>query len=56
MRTLTQAPHNIATLYLLPEVQGEEYASFRAERAELQAAYGRLGHAAAAGSTAWMSR
>jgi AcrR family transcriptional regulator len=45
--TLTSAPHNIATLYLMPEVQGEEYASFRAERAELQAAYGRLGRAAA---------
>jgi len=46
VRTLTSAPHNIATLYLTPEVQGEEYASFRAERAELQAAYGRLGRAA----------
>jgi len=45
--TLTRAPHNIATLYLLPEVQGEEFASFHAERAELQATYGRLGHAAA---------
>ena len=30
--TLVGAPHNIATLYLMPEVQGEEYASFRAER------------------------
>jgi AcrR family transcriptional regulator len=47
--TLTSAPHNIATFYLLPEVQGEEYASFHAERAELQAAYGRLGCAAGAG-------
>ncbi len=47
VRTLTQAPHNIATLYLLPEVQGEEFASFHAERAELQATYGRLGRAAA---------
>jgi AcrR family transcriptional regulator len=47
VRTLTRAPHNIATLYLLPEVQGEEFASFRAERAQLQAAYGRLGRAAA---------
>ncbi len=45
--TLVGAPHNIATLYLMPEVQGEEYASFRAERAELQAVYGRLGRAAA---------
>jgi AcrR family transcriptional regulator len=48
--TLVGAPHNIATLYLMPEVQGEEYASFRAERAELQAVYGRLGRAAAAGA------
>jgi AcrR family transcriptional regulator len=47
--TLVGAPHNIATLYLMPEVQGEEYASFRAERAELQAVYGRLGRAAAGG-------
>jgi len=44
--TLVGAPHNIATLYSMPEVQGEEYASFRAERAELQAVYGRLGRAA----------
>jgi AcrR family transcriptional regulator len=44
--TLVGAPHNIATLYLMPEVQGEEYATFRAERAELQAVYGRLGRAA----------
>jgi len=48
VRTLTRTPHNIAMLYLLPEVQGEDYASFHAERAELQASYGRLGHAAAA--------
>src|SRR5262249_10237615 len=48
VQTLTQAPHNIGTLYLLPEVQGAPYAPFRAERAELQAAYGRLGRAAAA--------
>jgi AcrR family transcriptional regulator len=46
VRTLTLAPHNIATLYLAPEVQGEEFASFRAERAQLQAAYGRLARAA----------
>jgi hypothetical protein len=47
VRTLTRAPHNIATLYLVPEVQGEEFAPFRAERSQLQAAYGRLGRAAA---------
>jgi AcrR family transcriptional regulator len=47
VRTLTRAPHNIATLYLVPEVQGEEFAPFRAERSQLQAAYGRLARAAA---------
>ena len=47
VRTLTRAPRNIATLYLAPEVQGEEFASFRAERDQLRAAYGRLGRAAA---------
>jgi len=45
VRTLAQAPHNIATLYLMPEVQNEEFGSFRAERARLQATYGRLGQA-----------
>lgn len=52
IQTLTRAPHNIGTLYLLPEVQGEAYASFRAERDELQAAYGRLGRAAGAARAA----
>lgn len=47
--TLTLAPHNIATLYLMPEVQAEKFAPFRAERAQLQAVYGRLGQAASAG-------
>jgi AcrR family transcriptional regulator len=46
VETLTRAPHNIATLYLMPEVQGAEFAPFRAERQQLQAAYGRLGRAA----------
>ncbi|HEY0937926.1 MAG TPA: helix-turn-helix domain-containing protein, partial [Trebonia sp.] len=45
--TLTRAPHNIASLYLAPEVQGTEFESFRAERDQLQASYGRLGLAAA---------
>jgi len=45
--TLMRAPHNIGTLYLLPETQGERFAGFRAERAALAAAYRRLGHAAA---------
>jgi AcrR family transcriptional regulator len=47
--TLTQAPHNIAVLYLMPEVQAGEFTSFQAERARLQAVYGRLGQAASAG-------
>jgi AcrR family transcriptional regulator len=47
VQTLTRAPHNIATLYLMPEVQGEEFESFRAERSQLQATYGRLGQAVA---------
>jgi AcrR family transcriptional regulator len=45
VRTLTRAPHNVGTLYLLPEVQGTEYESFRREHAELQAVYGRIGRA-----------
>ncbi len=41
---LRTAPHNIATLYLLPEVRAEEhYARFRALRSELQQMYGTLG-------------
>jgi hypothetical protein len=48
VRTLAAAPHNIAVLYLSPEVQGPPFESFRAERASLQAAYGRLGTAASA--------
>jgi AcrR family transcriptional regulator len=48
VRTLSRAPHNIATLYLMPEVQGEGFESFRAERMLLQSTYGRLGQAAAA--------
>jgi AcrR family transcriptional regulator len=47
VRTLTSAPHNVGSLYLLPEVNQERYAAFWAERAELQAAYGRLGAAIA---------
>jgi AcrR family transcriptional regulator len=47
VETLGRTPHNIGTLYLLPEVQHERYDSFRAERLELQEAYGRLGFQAA---------
>jgi AcrR family transcriptional regulator len=42
VRTLADAPHNIASLYLMPEVQQPQYDEFRAERSELQAVYGRL--------------
>lgn len=47
VETLTRTPHNVGTLYLLPEVQHERYESFRTERRELQRAYGRLGTQAA---------
>lgn len=46
-RTLRRTPHNIGVLYLHPEVQDERFDAFRRERAELRAAYGRLGAAAA---------
>jgi len=45
--TLARTPHNIGTLYLLPEVQGDRYEGFRADRQELRDAYGRLGALAA---------
>jgi hypothetical protein len=46
VRTLASSPHNIAMLYLSPEVQGPAFDGFRAERAALQGVYGRLGSAA----------
>jgi AcrR family transcriptional regulator len=46
-RTLRRTPHNIGVLYLHPEVQDERFDVFRQERAQLRAAYGRLGAAAA---------
>jgi AcrR family transcriptional regulator len=46
-RTLRRAPHNIGTLYLLPEIQDPRYNTFRQERVQLRAIYGRLGAAAA---------
>lgn len=49
--TLARTPHNVGTLYLLPEVQHETYDDFRAERRQLQEAYGRLGTQAAATKT-----
>lgn len=46
-QTLIRTPHNIGTLYLLPEVQNARYDEFRAERDTLRDAYGRLGLRAA---------
>ncbi|MEJ3405192.1 helix-turn-helix domain-containing protein [Rathayibacter sp. YIM 133350] len=46
-RTLRRTPHNIGTLYLLPEVQDARYDDFRQQRALLRATYGRLGQRAA---------
>jgi len=45
--TLRATPHNIGVLYLQPEIQDERFDAFRAERAGLREAYGRLGAAAA---------
>ncbi|MEO7124393.1 MAG: TetR/AcrR family transcriptional regulator [Lacisediminihabitans sp.] len=41
--TLAKTPHNIGTLYLLPEVQDVRYNAFHSERDQLQAVYGQLG-------------
>ncbi|WP_081863928.1 TetR/AcrR family transcriptional regulator [Mycetocola saprophilus] len=46
-RTLRAAPHNIGTLYLLPEIQDPRYEHFRAQRVRLRGIYGELGLAAA---------
>lgn len=43
VRILATTPHNIGTLYLLPETQDPRYDGFRGERDRLQAIYGRLG-------------
>jgi AcrR family transcriptional regulator len=40
---LAAVPHNIGSLYLLPEVRDQRFDDFRAQRAALQATYGRLG-------------
>jgi AcrR family transcriptional regulator len=45
--TLAVTPHNVGTLYLLPEIQYERYDAFRQDRLDLQLAYGRMGYAAA---------
>jgi AcrR family transcriptional regulator len=46
--TLARTPHNVATLYLLPEIQHNRYDAFRTERRQLAQAYGRIGIQAAA--------
>jgi AcrR family transcriptional regulator len=46
-RTLRRTPHNIGTLYMLPEIQDQRYDAFRSQRVQLRAIYGRLGAAAA---------
>jgi AcrR family transcriptional regulator len=40
---LAAAPHNIGSLYLIPEVRDARFDVFRAQRGELQEIYGRLG-------------
>ena len=40
---LARAPHNIGSLYLIPEVRDARFDGFRALRHELQEVYGRLG-------------
>jgi AcrR family transcriptional regulator len=40
---LARAPHNIGSLYLIPEVCDPRFDGFRALREELQEVYGRLG-------------
>ncbi|MBZ5733464.1 TetR/AcrR family transcriptional regulator [Nocardioides sp. TRM66260-LWL] len=47
VRTLLATPHNVGTLYLLPEVQRPRHAVFRAARDELRSAYAELGSRAA---------
>ncbi|ACU72632.1 transcriptional regulator, TetR family [Catenulispora acidiphila DSM 44928] len=42
VRLLTETPHNIGSLYLMPEVRDPRFDSFRTARDELQATYGRL--------------
>ena len=43
VRLLADTPHNIGSLYLMPEVREPRFDDFRAARDELQATYGRLG-------------
>jgi AcrR family transcriptional regulator len=48
VRLLADTPHNIGSLYLMPEVREPRFDDFRTARDELQATYGRLGALAAA--------
>ena len=48
VRLLTDTPHNIGSLYLMPEVRDPRFDDFRTARDELQATYGRLGQLAQA--------
>jgi AcrR family transcriptional regulator len=43
VKLLADTPHNIGSLYLMPEVRDPRFDDFRSERGELQATYGRLG-------------
>ncbi|NUP50368.1 MAG: TetR/AcrR family transcriptional regulator [Catenulispora sp.] len=43
---LASAPHNVGSLYLIPEVRDQRFDEFRSQRAGLQAVYGRLGRIA----------
>jgi AcrR family transcriptional regulator len=42
VQTLASAPHNVGTLYLLPEANRDRFDDFRASRRELRDAYGAL--------------
>lgn len=47
IQTLTDAPHNVGTLYLLPEANRDRFDGFRAARRELRDAYGAFARDAA---------
>lgn len=47
IETLIMTKHNIAILWLLPEMQNERYDNFRLDRQELLQTFGRLGAATA---------
>ena len=51
VRLLAEIPHNIGSLYLMPEVRDPRFDDFRTARDDLQATYGRLGARAQATAT-----